>query len=303
MAIVDFHTHFFSSTYFRALAAQSPLAGSVETKLAGVAEKTGVQIPEGDTARHVERWMAELDKHGVEHIASFASVPDENATLAEALELSKGRISAFAFVNPMVEGHEEKLAWAMTRKGFKGALVFPALHHFAIDGAPARPLLQTLERHEGIVFVHCGLLVVKLRDLLGIPRTQNIAFANPLSVIAAANAFPKVKFVIPHFGAGFLRETLMCGAQCPNVYVDTSSSNNWIATTAPRMTLRDVFERTLDVFGARRVLFGTDSNTFPAGWRRERYEEQRTLLASASVNAADQELIFAGNARRLLGLA
>jgi uncharacterized protein len=106
--------------------------------------------------------------------------------------------------------------------------------------------------------------------------------------------------VIPHFGAGFFRETLMAGAQCSNVYVDTSSSNSWIATQSPRLTLREVFAHALEVFGAERVLFGTDSNTFPSGWRIDRFEEQRAALSACGASSADQELIFAGNARALL---
>jgi len=111
-----------------------------------------------------------------------------------------------------------------------------------------------------------------------------------------------VPFVIPHFGAGFFRETLMAGSQCSNIYTDTSSTNSWMKTQAPQLTLRDVFERALGVFGPERILFGTDSNVFPAGWRADRRAEQRELLHALEVPAADQLKIFAGNAMRLLGL-
>ena len=52
----------------------------------------------------------------------------------------------------------------------------------------------------------------------------------------AAGRFPNVSFVVPHFGAGFLQETLMLGAQCNNAYVDTSSSNGWMRTHPGLMT-------------------------------------------------------------------
>jgi len=182
-------------------------------------------------------------------------------------------------------------------------LLFPALHGYSVDQPELKPLLAQLERRKAIAFVHCGLFVVKLRDLLGFPRTQDLRRADPLALIPVANAYPGVRFVIPHFGAGFLRETLMAGAQCPNILVDSSSSHSWMATQSPRASLREVFERALEVFGPARVLFGTDSTTFPAGWQRARHEEQRAALAQIGASAADQELIFAGNARRLLGLA
>ena len=75
------------------------------------------------------------------------------------------------------------------------------------------------------------------------------------------------------------------------------------AKAKPKPTLAQVFERALEVFGPARILFGTDSNTFPAGWRRDRCEEQQRVLATIGVDAVNQELIFRGNARRLLGLS
>ena len=302
MAIIDFHSHFFSSVFFDTLAAQSPLPGDPARRLAAVVEKTGLQLPSKDVAEHLARWIAELDRHGVAHMATFASVPEEAASVGEAAAASNGRLSAFALVNPRVEGTAARVNAWLEAKRFKGVLVFPAMHHYSIGGPEAKPLLDVLDLHGATIFVHCGMLVVKLRDLLGLPRPQDLAFANPLSIVPAANAHPRVRFVIPHFGAGFFRETLMAGAQCGNVFVDTSSSNSWMAAQARKLDLAEVFERSLEVFGASRIVFGTDSNTFPAGWRRDRYEVQHAALAACGAAAADQELIFAENARRMLGL-
>jgi predicted TIM-barrel fold metal-dependent hydrolase len=188
----------------------------------------------------------------------------------------------------------------MDQQGFAGVLVFPALHHFHIAEEESRAMLEALDKRGGIIYVHCGLLVVKLRDLLGLPRVYDLNYANPLGIIPAANAFPNCKFVIPHFGAGFLRETLLAGAQCENVFVDTSSSNSWVKTQVPRIELRDVFARALDVFGVSRILFGTDSNVFPAGWRWDRLEEQKAILDGLGIPLSEQEHVFAGNALRLL---
>ena len=169
-------------------------------------------------------------------------------------------------------------------------------------GEEAESLLCVLDDLEALVFVHCGLLVVKLRDLLGLPRPYDLSFANPLSLIPAANRHRNIRFVIPHFGAGFFRETLMAGTQCENIYVDTSSSNSWIATQPGVRDLEQVFRQSLGVFGPERVLFGTDSNVFPAGWRGDRLEEQVAIVEKCGLSDADQGLIFAGNAARLLDL-
>tara|TARA_R110002072_G_scaffold36858_5_gene108229 strand:- start:3770 stop:3973 length:204 start_codon:yes stop_codon:yes gene_type:complete len=66
--------------------------------------------------------------------------------------------------------------------------------------------------------------------------------------------------------------------------------------------LTDVFARALDVFGPERIVFGTDSGPFPAGWRKDRLLEQTKILNDLGIDAADQQSIFAGNAARILNL-
>lgn len=303
MATVDFHSHFFSRPFFQALASQSPLTGDVESRIQAVAARAGIEVPAESVPAHAARWIAELDRHGVDHLCTFASAPEEIPAVVEAAALSRGRLSAFALVNPRVEGAAGRVRALLAKNAIRGVLVFPAMHHFRIDGPEARELLAALEEKSAVIFVHCGLLVVKLRDLFGLPRAQDLAFADPLHVVPAANAFPRTSFVIPHFGAGLFREALLAGVQCPNVLLDSSSSNSWIRTQAPRLRLADVFERALGALGPERILFGTDSNTFPAGWRADRREEQRLALEACGAPAADQEKVLAGNAKRLLGLA
>jgi len=301
-SIFDFHTHLFAREFFAALAAQSPQEGTVEEKLRRVADATGLAIPEADTPAHVARWRAEMDAHGVEHLVSFASVPPEIPVLAEAARLADGAITPFALVDPLTPGAAGQVRDLVEEGPFRGVLLFPAVGHYRLSDPAVRPVLEVLQDARACAVVHCGLLVVKLKDLLGLPRTQDLRFANPLDVIPAANAFPGIHFVIPHFGAGFFRETLMAGSMCSNVYVDTSSSNSWRTTQPAGLTLTDVFRRALGVFGPERILFGTDSCTFPRGWRDDLLAAQRTALAECGVQADDTALILGGNARRLLRL-
>jgi predicted TIM-barrel fold metal-dependent hydrolase len=302
MKVVDFHAHFFSRTFFETLAAQSPLPGDTASKLAAVAQKTGIEIPSDDVVEHTARWLAQMDRNQVAHLCSFASVPEEVPVVCAAAAASNGRIFAFALVNPRVEGAAARVRALLEKRAVRGVLLFPAMHHYHLAGPEARALLEALDEHGAIAYVHCGVLIVKLRDLFGLPRPQDLSFANPLGVVPAANAHPRAHFVIPHFGAGFFREALMAGASAPNISVDTSSSNSWVATQTPRPTLAEVLARALDVLGPQRILFGTDSNTFPAGWRKDRFEEQHAALRSLGLSVAAEEAIFGGNARRLLGL-
>lgn len=300
MGVIDFHMHLFSRVFFETLAAQSPLPGDVASRLADVSKRTGIELPGPDVAAHAHRWLAEADRHGVERLCAFASVPEEIPSLAQAARAGNGRIVPFALVNPIVTGAAARVRALIAEQGFGGVLLFPAMHHYRIGDPACAELLGVLNEARAICYVHCGLLVVKLRDLLGLPRPMDLAYADPLALVPAANRFPDVRFVIPHFGAGFLREALMAGAQCANVHIDSSSSNSWRATQERPVTLAQVFERALGVFGPERILFGTDSNVFPAGWRADRLAEQHAALAEAGANAAAVEAVLGGNARHLL---
>lgn len=299
--LIDFHCHFFSRTFFRTLAERSPLAGTPDERLARVAADLGLELPSEDDERHKDRWLAEMDRYGVGHLVAFASVPEEAEIVAKCAARSEGRITAFSVVDPTSREAPERTAQLM-ELGVRGVLLFPAMHRFRIDGPEANAVFDVLEEHDASAVVHCGILRIKLRDVLGFPRAYDPALANPLHLVPPADAHPNVRFIVPHFGAGFFRETLMAGAQAENVYVDTSSSNSWVDTQATSLRLADVFERALKVFGHERILFGTDSSVFPRGWRQDVLTEQREAIGACGLAAPQRARIFSGNAAQVLDL-
>ena len=170
MRTIDFHAHFFSLPFFDTLAALSPLPGDPAGKLADLADKTGIELPPDDIEQHVARWLGELEAHEVEHLVAFASVPQEIPALAEARALAGGRITPMALVDPLQPGAAERVSDLLGDGGFGGVLLFPAMHHFRLHDDAVRPLLEVLGENAALCYVHCGLLIVKLRDLLGILR-------------------------------------------------------------------------------------------------------------------------------------
>jgi uncharacterized protein len=85
---------------------------------------------------------------------------------------------------------------------------------------------------------------------------------------------------------------------CPNIWLDTSSSNRW--TVYENLDLRTVFRRSIDVIGEARLLFGTDSSFFPRGWHAEIFKQQITALYELGLSKEQAEQILCLNLERVL---
>jgi predicted TIM-barrel fold metal-dependent hydrolase len=300
--LADFHTHLFSRTLFEALASASPLHGTNDERLERATRTLGIALPDPDDGEHLGLWLEEMERHGISHMVSFASAPEENAVVAALAPTVRGRVSFFAYCDPRAPKAAAELGQLLEKEAVRGALFFPALHHYDLSGPEAAAVFAVLEAHGAPALVHCGVLRIPLRERLALPRQIDLNRANPLSLVRPADRFPGVPFVVPHFGGGFLRETLMAGAQCQNVHVDTSSSHAWLATNPARLSLADVFERALSVFGPERILFGTDSSVFPRGWRRDLLLAQREALGACGVRDEARARILGMNAAHMLRL-
>jgi len=189
-------------------------------------------------------------------------------------------------------------------EGLRTICLFPSMHRYHLyDERVARVFELAAGRRGGTVdtiavFVHCGVLSVGIRKKLGLPSLFDIRYGNPIDLHALALKHPGVPIIIPHFGAGMLSAALMVADCCPNVYLDTSSSNSWIKYT-PGLTLEQVFKTALDVVGPDRLMFGTDSSFFPRGWNADVYHTQKAALDAIGVSAAVQQRIFGENFARV----
>ncbi len=299
MSIFDSHLHFFSRDFFAAMARQKDPAANVNHVLNDLASRAKIELPASEVLSHLKRWLDELDRYGVERSVVFASLPEEAAAVAEAVRNSNGRLAGFCMINPKMEGAAQRVHTLAKDLGYRGVMLFPALHHYHLFDASLLSFFEAVAENHLQVLTHFGILQVKLRDALGLPRVYDSRFANPLDLQAVANRFPQIRFIIPHFGCGFFRETLMLGMQCENVYVDTSSSNNWLLTQPHPLRLAEVFQKTRAVFGVERILFGTDSGVFPRGWRKDILEEQKQAMISAGFSETEMEMVLGGNAEKL----
>lgn len=303
MTIQDAHTHFFSRVFFQTLANLSPKDGEPDELLQQLTESTGMDIPDHDIPSHRQRWIQEMDTAGIHRAVTFASVPPEAEAVAEATSHEDGRLVGYTVVDPTAEQAEGFTRHALGNLGLSGLLTFPAMHHAHPSGKEASNIYAIARETGCPVIVHCGVLKVKLRDLLGLPSDYDLALATPLNLVPAAQAFPEVTFILPHFGGGYFHQALLVADQCPNIYMDTSSSNSWMSTvptTGGPLQLSDVFRSALAVLGPERILYGTDSGTFPRGYRTDLKDLQLEALHAAGTSKDDMALIMGGNLERLL---
>jgi predicted TIM-barrel fold metal-dependent hydrolase len=293
MIVNDAHCHFFSQTFFGTLASQRGRGEPVHA----LTTELGWEEP-GDPAALAERWTRELNANGVRRAVLIASVPGDEASVAAAVAAFPSRFVGFFMVDPAAPDAATRTAAAF-KAGLRGLCLFPAMHHVPLSDPRTVALVEIAAETAGtVVFVHCGVLSVAVRRKLALPSRFDMSLGNPLLLQPLATAAPNVSFVVPHFGAGLFREALMLGDTCPNVYLDTSSSNGWIRYH-PGLTLHDAFAQALEVMSAKRLLFGTDSSFFPRGWQRRIFEAQREILAALDVPPDQQALVFGGNFDRL----
>jgi hypothetical protein len=292
----DAHCHFFSEGFFATLARD--LADRPPDPGVALPARLGWDAPGSDAAL-ADRWALELDRHDVGRAVLIASVPGDEDSVAAAIARHPSRFVGFFMLDPTREGAVARVTRALGELGLRGVCLFPAMHRYSLDDPRVERAIDVAAGRPGaVVFVHCGMLSVGVRKELGLPSPFDLRRGDPLAVAALAGRFPGLPFIVPHFGAGLFREALMAFDGAPNLHLDTSSSNAWMRYQ-PGLTLAEVFRRALDVAGAGRMLFGTDSSFFPRGWQRAIFEAQTAALDEIGADAAVRVAVLHGNFDRL----
>jgi predicted TIM-barrel fold metal-dependent hydrolase len=299
--IHDAHCHFFSPGFFEALADEwRRLPGRTPAEAArSVPELLGWDDP-GSPERLADRWVAELDRHGVARAVLIASAPGDEASVAAAVARHPARFVGAFMLNAAAPDAAARADRAFGSLGLRVACLFPALHRYRLDDEAVARVFEVARAHRAAVFAHCGVLTIGARRRLGLPSAFDLRLGDPLALAVTASHFPEVPVIVPHFGAGFFREALMAAEACPTIHFDTSSSNAW-TKYVPGLTLAGAFRQALAVVGPERLLFGTDSSYFPRGWQRSVFEAQRAALDEIGVERAVQAQIFGGTFERLFG--
>ena len=289
LRICDAHCHFFSARFLELLT-QSSQAAAVSSQLGW--------DPPGTAEELADRWVAELDRHGVARASLIASIPGDEQSVVAAVRRHPSRFVGFFMFNPIAPEASRRLVAALAGRILRTIALFPAMHQYRLDDPAVDKVFEHASKHGAAVFVHCGVLTVGVRKKLGLPSPFDLRLGDPLAVARVAARFPTVPVIVPHFGAGLLREALMAADQCANIHLDTSSSNSWMRYH-PRLTLDEVFRQALAVAGPERLLFGTDSSFFPRGWQKPIYDAQLQALSAAGASDDAVRSVMGGNLDRL----
>lgn len=198
-----------------------------------------------------------------------------NDVIARACADSGGRLIPFASVDPHDPGAAGEVTRAVTKLGCRGVKLHPWLQGFSPMEDCVRP-------------------VAEAALALGVPMTFHDGtppYSSPLQIAYLAEQFPNLTVILAHGGLFDLWQDAIAAAQRHrNVYIT-------MCGTAPLA----IFRRIASAVDRTRLSVGTDSGYSDLETSRHRFAVHRRLLDE--LDPANAELVAAGNAERILGLA
>lgn len=272
--IVDVHTHDFPDS----LAARAMNVMAAKTE--------GVLYPAGDGT--LRNHMELMEEAGIDFAVScpIATRPDMFEGLfrrASAIrdgefgERARRRIIPFASVHPLdplALVHLERIAAA----GLKGVKFHSFYQDFSLADAAVLPIFRKIAELGLVVQCHCG-------EDVGWPGMRG--YCGPQEVAKLLASVPGLKFIAAHLGGSDGYEPHATDRLLEyGCYIDTS--------VLARHWHYDEQMRILRAWPRERILFGTDHPWTSAS-------EALAWVRSVR-DPADWELLFGGNAARLLGL-
>lgn len=238
-----------------------------------------------------------------------------NDAMAKLVDESNDRLEGMASVNPFEASHVNELQRAVEQLGLKGVCVPSSWDRLYLDSGLASPFLECVEALELAVFVHPPLLPIgydvmeeyRLAEVVG--RVFDTTMTISRMIYAGVfDRFPELKVIVPHMGAGLMSvmgrldmgyrlgyqgQAAYQAASCErkpseylhNLYVDTMGFS-------PSM-----MRQLLEVFGADRILFGSDYPAVPIS-----PAEHIALIESLELSDRQKTAIFHQNATKLFKL-
>ncbi|HEY8449778.1 MAG TPA: amidohydrolase family protein [Bacillota bacterium] len=294
--IIDFHAHFHAGSGRRQAHPRIEAYGRERNQRMfkewdfPETSEPPAQTPE-EVDAYADRWLAELDRYGVQRILFVTG--GGNDTLARVVARHPERFIGFAHHDPCREGAADELRRAVEELGLSGLKCFGPRFERPFEDPALRPLWTYMADRRLPLLIHFGWLG-KAGGVVYHPRLD------PTTIYPVAAEFADIPIIIPHFGCGYIKELLQLCWACPNIYVDTSGSNQWMRWMPYEVTLESTFRKFYETIGPQRIIFGTDSSWFPRGFAYRYLQDQVRACYYLNFPEDDIAAIFGGNAARIL---
>lgn len=300
--VIDFHTHFWAtrpsdqpakslhpaaSAYNRERSYRMALEWDHSDR-----PEPMVTTPEEEDVL-IDRWAQEVERYDLGAVNFLTG--SSNTELARVMKKYPGKFFGFAHHNPGAPDALEQLQHAVEDLGLKGYKMFGPRQDLDWMDPHLQPIWRYMADRKLPLLIHFG----PLGRAGGVVWSKNI---NPLTIFPVAANYPDIPIVVPHFGCGYMRELLHLCWSCPNVYVDTSGSNQWMRWEPYPMDIEIAFRKFYETIGPQRIIFGTDSMWFPRGFVYRYLQDQMRAVRTLNLHEQDIEEIFHNNAARLLQL-
>ena len=280
--IIDFHTHTFPdkiaagtidllSRKAHILPYTDATVSQLQTSMKRAGIDLSVVLPVATTVRQVE------------HINDRAAQTNERT--------QETGILSFGCMHPDFEGYHEELA-RIRDLGLKGIKIHPVYQGVDIDDIRYMRIFDRAAQLGLIVITHAGLDI-------GFP---GVVHCSPLMCRHVVDEVGDFSFILAHMGGWRNWEEVPEYLADTCVFLDTAFSEDrfvplpdgWWKDGEEQMLTQKEFLHLKDVFGADRLLFGTD-----CPWSGQ--AESLAYLEKLTLTADEKEKILGGNAAKLLG--
>ena len=249
----------------------------------------------GNNFQPLETFLLELDVSGLDRAVllpidctSTRGVPIwSNEQIAELCRMNE-RFIGFASVDPHQPDAPAKLKRAIEDLGLRGLKLASGIQEFYPNDPALYPLYEKAQELGIPILFHAGMTWE--------PRAK-AGYGRPIYFEDVVYDFPELKIVLAHLAWPWVLEAVALALKYPNVYLDTSAlyfdnPKDFIHFAMAKQVPLTVWERSL----RKQLVFGSN-------YPRVEIKNMAAAVRSLGLSQGCLELVFRGNAQRLLGEA
>jgi predicted TIM-barrel fold metal-dependent hydrolase len=248
----------------------------------------------GNNFQPLETFFLQMDVAGIERavllpIDCRRARKDSVSSNEQVAELCHGsqRFIGFASVDPLKKGAARELENAVKKLGLRGLKLDPALQNFRPEDRKVYPVYETAGALGIPLVIHTGMSWA--------PETP-LERGHPLHLEEPIRSFPKLAFVLAHWGWPWVWEATALALKYANVYLDTSC----LYYDSPKEFYQFVFSKQIPTTVIERSL--RNKIVFGSNYPRVEIKNMVHALKSLELTEGCLNKILKENAERLLGM-